>query len=121
MRCTRPHRTTTAARASIGDHFTASVKYVDGGTYKLTLTDNTKGWSHTVTKSLSAQNASADHVAATRPVIAELADTDPQHIARQWYEGARAVAAAAARDRSRAVVFHDITVSVDQLLVMRTV
>jgi uncharacterized protein (TIGR03083 family) len=61
-----------------------------------------------------------DHVAATRPVIAELADTDPQDIARQWYEGARAVAAAAARDRSRAVVFHDITVSVDQLLVMRT-
>lgn len=61
-----------------------------------------------------------DHVAATRPVIAELADTDPQDIARQWYEGARAVAAAAARDRSRAVVFHDITLGVDQLLVTRT-
>ncbi|HEY7263454.1 MAG TPA: maleylpyruvate isomerase family mycothiol-dependent enzyme [Trebonia sp.] len=61
-----------------------------------------------------------DHVAATRAVIAELADTDPHDIARQWYEGARAVAAAAARDRSRMVVFHDITVSVDQLLMMRT-
>lgn len=61
-----------------------------------------------------------DHVAATRPVIAELADTDPQDIARQWYEAARAVAAAAAIDRSRAVVFHDIIVSVDQLLMMRT-
>jgi uncharacterized protein (TIGR03083 family) len=60
-----------------------------------------------------------DHVAATRPVIAELADTDPHDIARQWYEGARAVAAAAAGDRSRAVVFHDITISVDQLLMSR--
>ena len=61
-----------------------------------------------------------DHVAATRPVIAELADTDPHDIARQWYEEARAVAAAAAGDRSRMVVFHDITVSVDQLLMTRT-
>jgi len=61
-----------------------------------------------------------DHVAATRPVVAELADTDPHDIARQWYEGARAVAAAAAGDGSRIVVFHDITVSVDQLLVTRT-
>ncbi|MBO0728138.1 MAG: maleylpyruvate isomerase family mycothiol-dependent enzyme [Acidimicrobiaceae bacterium] len=60
-----------------------------------------------------------DHVAATRPVIAELADTDPQDITRQWYEGARAVAAAAARDHSRQVVFHDLTLSVDQLLVTR--
>ena len=48
--------------ASIGDHFTASVKYVGDGTYKLTLTDNTKGWSHTVTQSLSAQNASAEAI-----------------------------------------------------------
>jgi uncharacterized protein (TIGR03083 family) len=61
-----------------------------------------------------------DHIAATRPVIAELANTDPHDIARQWYEGARAVAAAAAGDRSRPVVFHDMTISVDQLLVTRT-
>lgn len=61
-----------------------------------------------------------DHVAATRPVIAELAHTDPHDIARQWYDGARAVAAAAAGDRSRMVVFHDIMLSVDQLLVTRT-
>jgi uncharacterized protein (TIGR03083 family) len=61
-----------------------------------------------------------DHVAATRPVIAELADADPHDIARQWYEGARAVAAAAAGDGSRMVVYHDITISVDQLLVTRT-
>jgi uncharacterized protein (TIGR03083 family) len=61
-----------------------------------------------------------DHVAATRPVIAELADTDPRDITLLWYEGARAVAAAAAGDGSRMVVFHDISVNVDQLLMMRT-
>jgi uncharacterized protein (TIGR03083 family) len=61
-----------------------------------------------------------DHVAATRPVIAELADTDPHDIARQWYQAARLVAAAAAGDRSRVVAFHDINVSVDELLVTRT-
>ncbi len=61
-----------------------------------------------------------DHVAATRPVVAELAGADPRDIARQWYESARAVRAAVAGDRNRPVVFHDITVSVDQLLVTRT-
>lgn len=61
-----------------------------------------------------------DHVAATRSVVAELADTDPRDIARQWHEGARAVAAAAAGDRGRMVVFHDLTITVDQLLVTRT-
>jgi uncharacterized protein (TIGR03083 family) len=63
----------------------------------------------------------ADHVAATRPVVAELADTQPREVARQWYEAARAVAAAAAGgDPARAVRFHDITLSMDVLLVMRT-
>ena len=61
-----------------------------------------------------------DHVAATRAVIAELADTDPRDVARQWYEAARAVAAATATDRGREVVFHDSTVSVDQLQLTRT-
>jgi uncharacterized protein (TIGR03083 family) len=61
-----------------------------------------------------------DHVAATRPVIAELAETDPHDVAGQWYREARAVAAAAASDRGRMVVFHDITVSLDELLVTRT-
>jgi uncharacterized protein (TIGR03083 family) len=62
-----------------------------------------------------------DHVAATRPVVAELAGTDPGDIARQWRDSAWAVAAAAATgDRTRPVVFHDITISVDQLLVTRT-
>lgn len=61
-----------------------------------------------------------DHVAATRPVIDELADTDPHDIARQWHEAVRAVADEAAEDRDRMVVFHDLTLTVDQLLLMRT-
>jgi uncharacterized protein (TIGR03083 family) len=61
-----------------------------------------------------------DHVAATRAVVAEFADTDPHDIARQWYQEARAVAAAAAEAGNRTVVFHDLTLSVDQLLVTRT-
>ena len=60
-----------------------------------------------------------DHVAATRPVVAALAAADPSEIARQWHAGALAVASAAG-DGSRPVVFHDITISVDQLLVTRT-
>jgi uncharacterized protein (TIGR03083 family) len=61
-----------------------------------------------------------DHIAATRPVIAELADADPREIARQWYDTARATSVAAAGDRRRLVAFHDITVTLDQLLVLRT-
>ena len=62
-----------------------------------------------------------DHVAATRPVVAELADTEPREVARQWHESARAVAAAAAgSDPAREVTFHDITISVERLLVVRT-
>lgn len=62
----------------------------------------------------------SDHVAATRPVIAELANADPPDVARQWYDATRATAAMAIGDRSRMVVFHDSPVSVDQLLVIRT-
>jgi uncharacterized protein (TIGR03083 family) len=62
-----------------------------------------------------------DHVAATRPVVAELADADPHDLARQWYQAARGVAAAAAADdRSRMVVFHALVLSIDQLFVLRT-
>lgn len=61
-----------------------------------------------------------DHVAATRPVIDELAGADPQDIARQWYEAARAVAAAVAEDGDREVTFHDLSMTADQLLVTRT-
>ncbi|MBO0801692.1 MAG: maleylpyruvate isomerase family mycothiol-dependent enzyme [Nocardiopsaceae bacterium] len=63
-----------------------------------------------------------DHVVATRSVVAELAGTDPRDVARQWHEGARAVADAIATvgDRGRMVAFHDLTISVNQLLVTRT-
>ncbi len=62
-----------------------------------------------------------DHVAATRPVIDELASADPRAVARHWRHAARAVAAAASTgDHAREVVFHDITTSVDGLLVMRS-
>lgn len=61
-----------------------------------------------------------DHIAATLPVVAELAGAEPRDIARQWHEAARAVALAAGGDRSRPVAWHDFTLSVDQLLVTRT-
>jgi hypothetical protein len=48
--------------ASIGDEFQATVTFEGGKSYKLTLKDVTKGWSHTVTKSLSADNASAEAI-----------------------------------------------------------
>jgi hypothetical protein len=48
--------------ASIGDTFKATVTFEGGTKYKLTLQDVTKGWSHTVTKSLKATNASAEAI-----------------------------------------------------------
>jgi hypothetical protein len=47
-----------------GDHFTGSVTFTGGSSYTLKLSDTTRGWSHTVTKSLSgAANASAEVIA----------------------------------------------------------
>lgn len=60
-----------------------------------------------------------DHVASTRSVVASLADADPTDIAAQWYEAALAVVAAAG-DGNRMVTFHDLTMTVDQLMVTRT-
>ena len=45
-----------------GDTISATVTYEGGISYSLTLTDVTKGWSHTVTKRLNAGNASAEAV-----------------------------------------------------------
>ncbi len=62
-----------------------------------------------------------DHVAATRPVVAELADADPREVARQWHDAARTVeAAAASGDPAREVSFHDLSMSITGFLVMRT-
>lgn len=48
--------------ASIGDRFTASVQYLGNNSYQLSLTDHTKGWTQSVTKSIPAQNASAEAI-----------------------------------------------------------
>jgi uncharacterized protein (TIGR03083 family) len=62
-----------------------------------------------------------DHVAATRPVVAELASTEPRQLAREWHDAVCAVSAAAADgDPKRCVAFHDLTLSIPGFLVMRT-
>jgi len=46
-----------------GDHFTGSVTYTGSGHYTLKLSDTTRGWSHTVTKTLNgAANSSAEAI-----------------------------------------------------------
>ncbi len=45
-----------------GDSITAGVVSNGGGSYTLTLTDNTKGWTEHVDQNLGAQNASAEAV-----------------------------------------------------------
>ena len=47
-----------------GDHFTGSVTFTGGGHYTLVLKDTSRGWSHTIHKTLnSAKNASAEVIA----------------------------------------------------------
>jgi hypothetical protein len=65
--------------------------------------------------------AMLDHIAATRPVVDQLAETGPREIARQWHSAALAVSAAAATgDPTRQVSFHDLSTSVEGFLVTRT-
>lgn len=45
---------------SAGDHITASVTYAGSSNYNLKLTDSTRGWTYSTTKSISAQRASAE-------------------------------------------------------------
>jgi Peptidase A4 family len=47
---------------STGDKITASVTFNGGNSYTLKISDTTKGWTKSVTKSLSAQNASAEAI-----------------------------------------------------------
>lgn len=62
-----------------------------------------------------------DHIAATRPVVAELAEADPRAVARQWREAAGAVAAAAEVGHpDRPTRFHEMSLGLDDLLVTRT-
>ncbi|MBV9847586.1 MAG: hypothetical protein JOZ47_21310 [Kutzneria sp.] len=46
---------------SAGDHFTATVTRT-GNSYKLDITDTTKGWTQTHTESLAAQHSSAEAI-----------------------------------------------------------
>ncbi|MFC1433921.1 G1 family glutamic endopeptidase [Streptacidiphilus sp. N1-3] len=48
---------------SVGDSFTGSVTTTSGsGSYKITLTDNTKGWTYTTTQRLRGANVSAEAI-----------------------------------------------------------
>lgn len=51
-----------SSRVSTGDTIRATVIFAGGNSYSLTLQDVTKGWKHTVHKSLSARNASAEAI-----------------------------------------------------------
>jgi hypothetical protein len=62
-----------------------------------------------------------DHVEATRPVVAVLSQAPPADVARAWHDAALDMLAAAGEyDGARQIPFHDISVSVDGLLTMRT-
>jgi uncharacterized protein (TIGR03083 family) len=62
-----------------------------------------------------------DHVAATRPVVEELARIDCVELAGLWHRAALGVAAAAAvGDPGRAVSFHDLRTTVSGFLIIRT-
>jgi hypothetical protein len=47
---------------SAGDAFKASVTFNGGTSYKLSISDTTKGWTHTETKSLKANDESAEAI-----------------------------------------------------------
>ncbi|MBO0840323.1 MAG: hypothetical protein J2O49_05850 [Sciscionella sp.] len=47
---------------SAGDKFTGTIQVVSSGQYKLTLVDNTKGWTETTTQSLQASDYSAEAI-----------------------------------------------------------
>jgi uncharacterized protein (TIGR03083 family) len=62
-----------------------------------------------------------DHVASTQPAVTALAEAEPADVLREWEDAARAMLAEALiHDGADRVTFHDITVSVDGLLTMRT-
>jgi hypothetical protein len=45
-----------------GDSFTGTVTTTGNGSYKITLTDNTQGWTYNTTKRLNAENVSAEAI-----------------------------------------------------------
>ena len=50
-----------------GDHFTGSVTYTGANSFTLQLSDTTRGWSHTVTKTLAGAARSSAEVIAEAP------------------------------------------------------
>jgi uncharacterized protein (TIGR03083 family) len=62
-----------------------------------------------------------DHVAATRDTVAAMADAPFTDVVGQWHEAALAVLdAARGDDGTRRMPFHDLEVSIDGMLTMRT-
>ena len=52
---------------SPGDNLSASVTYIGGGKYTLKISDSTRGWSHTLTKSLASGKRSSAEVIVEAP------------------------------------------------------
>ena len=52
----------SSAPVSAGDKITATVTRTGTNTYKLDISDTTKGWSKTITKSLTSKHASAEAI-----------------------------------------------------------
>ena len=53
---------TSSAPVSAGDKITATVTRTGTNTYRLDLSDSTKGWSKTITKTLTSKHASAEAI-----------------------------------------------------------
>ena len=77
-----------------GDHFHGSVAYNGGGRFTLTLSDKTRGWTHTEHKSLkSAKRSSAEVIveapSSGRGAVLPLADFGTVHISSAKVNGSR--------------------------------
>ncbi len=74
-----------------GDHFTASVTHTGGSSYTLVIKDSTRGWSHTVHKSLGgAKDSSAEVIAeapSTSSGVLPLADFGTAHFSNAKVNG----------------------------------
>jgi hypothetical protein len=55
------------SRVRPGDHFSASVTFEGGSSYRLSITDSTQGWTHTENKSLSGAARSSAEVIIEAP------------------------------------------------------
>ena len=81
-RCIRPRRCTSNP-VSAGDKITATVTRTVTNTYRLDISDTTKGWSKTVTKRMSSKHASAE------AIIESLADSCPNIVGGLPFTGVK--------------------------------